>query len=118
MQELNLTNDKLLDISFRKQLRTNPKDVLKSFDIDQLDYDVKVVSNSKNTIFFVFPDRDSFYVAGKEYIDRIQVAGTTSTGGSLGTVSTLGSLGTFGTSFASVGSIASAGTASTASTNN
>ena len=111
MKKFNLTNDKLLDISFRKQLRTNPKDVLKSFDIDQLDYDVKVVSNSKDTTFFVLHDLHGLDV--DDYLTKIQAANDVSTAGS---VTSLGSVATVSSVGVCLGTLTSVGTVGTVST--
>ncbi len=83
-------NINLFDKDFRKQLRDNPSDAIKT-NIDTVnDVEYKVVTSSKHITYFVMPD-DSLY---KE-LDNINVGGSIAS--SAACVSTVGSASTYGT---------------------
>ncbi len=113
-------NINLFDKDFRKQLRDNPSDAIKT-NIDTVnDVEYKVVTNSKYITYFVMPDHSSY-----QELDKIQAGTKLSTAGSVGTVGSVGtasssmSLGSLSTTVASVstlGSASSAGTVGTVST--
>ncbi len=100
-------NNMLFDKKLRKQLRNNPQQVAQNIynqDLDNVEY--KVLTNSKDTMYVVFPSKKLMLDLGD-----VNAAGNSSTISSAGSASTVGTLSSIG---ATLGSSSTAGTISSA----
>ena len=115
MKKNNL-NDNMLDKEFRNKLRDNPVTAINNLvDVENKDVEFKVITNTKDTIYVVFPNKS----LKAEDIKNLVAAGElpVSTAGSAGSISTVGTASTGGsacTCFSTISSAGSVGTVGTA----
>ena len=100
---------KMRDKEFRAKLRSNPSEYAKDLGFEaHVEY--KVVTNSKDTVYFIFPKVD--VNSENLNLEDIQAAGSAS---SAGTVSTAGTAGSICTTISTAGSLTTAGSSGTVS---
>ena len=105
----NKPQDKLLDKAFRNNLRNDPKKAIQGIDSYNKDISIKVVTNTKDKVYVVFPSYT------QDWSD-IRAGVSVSTAGSAGSVGTASTLACVSTNFTCVNCFSSASSAGTIGT--
>ncbi len=114
MQE-NDINKNLLDKQFRNQLRDNPTIAINKLNNkSKTDVEFKVVTNTKNIVYVVFPNYE--LVANLDTLQAGVKASTAGSIGSAGSASTLSSEGCVSSATSSLGCTSTLGSAGTLGT--
>ncbi len=108
-------NKQLLDKSFRHNLRDDPKKVIEDINnYDNNNVSIKVVTNTKDKIYLVFPDKS--LPQDWDNISAGVKASTAGSVGSVGSISTAGSASTIGSLSSTIGTADTLSSASSAGT--
>ncbi len=104
------SNNKIFDKEFRTKIRKDPSIIAEEM---YSDYDVKVVTNTKDTTYVIFPSDMSADLSNLQAGVKVSTAGSAGSLGSVATASTFGATLTSTASSAatasSIGTVGSAG---------